>query len=821
MLYWRHIGSPCPVAGQVSFTARPSNPMSVRKRVEKPKPLQNVETYADLISVAKNRSLEPYIKSFVAAPENITQESLGELVGVFSVSDRSEASAYIVNMLASIARKEYFANPRRGAIESFESALHRMNVALAELVKNDQTDWIGSIHGAIAVLEKGNIHFSVTGEGRIFLFRNDALLDISEGLASEDAAMHPLKTFVEISSGRLSTGDCLLLVSPELFELFSESELERNARRLVPEGKFSRFLETAVVNELRIGGAVLVHTEEKEQGKEVTPKRQESRERKTLGNVFSAEAFQKAEEEKKKAVSQILEQSEPLPIPESKKDSRPFGEIYVQGETPENIEEHPIVTKLRWAGEDVIGTIRNTRARTATAVRRALSWGGDAARSMILSGFAAIRARIKASVMNRRREASSPGKRDIGSRIPEETLPTPDTTPLRSRISSLGNIRAIRFPKPKIPTPGIPQVSLPKARIVSFGESARAMAWRWLARIGRMGRISFGKACVGVTAIFRWNTGMARRLRGSFLSLPPKKQLLIAAGSAFAVTLTILGIRSQFSEEEPAPVVITEAAPSAPFPPENERDAILATIRETFPENRTLAPLYLDGKLFIATEAGVVDTESGERFDAPGKVIAASAMDDLDAIFVFTESRELYILHPVTGRFVKNDILLPGDLALRNIGSFLTYTYLLDTSNKQVLRFPRAEGGFGEGKNWLASPAPLDTVTGGAVSENVYLHSHTEVLSFLRGKTDPDFAFEKPATPFTATALCAHPDSPDTFAVLDAPGKRVIVYSREGKILKQLFEESLDTGTSCSLSNDASTVAVSSVVETLIVRIAE
>ena len=119
-----------------------------------PEPIPGVKVIATEISVARNRSVEPYIKTFAFSPENVTQEILGALVGAFSVSDRSEASAYTVNVIASVARKEYYANPRRGAIESFESTLHRINLALSELVKNGQTSWMGSLHGTIAVVDK-------------------------------------------------------------------------------------------------------------------------------------------------------------------------------------------------------------------------------------------------------------------------------------------------------------------------------------------------------------------------------------------------------------------------------------------------------------------------------------------------------------------------------------------------------------------------------------------------------------------------------------------------------------------------------------------
>lgn len=140
-------------------------------------------TVSDIL-VAENRSAEPFVKTFVLSGDNVTKMDLGTLVGVLEIEEKSEDSAYIVNFLASVAKKEYFSNPRRGPIESFEATLHKINVALTELVKHGNISWLGKLHGALGILEKNHFHFSVTGEGSILLFRGDSCMEISEGLAS-------------------------------------------------------------------------------------------------------------------------------------------------------------------------------------------------------------------------------------------------------------------------------------------------------------------------------------------------------------------------------------------------------------------------------------------------------------------------------------------------------------------------------------------------------------------------------------------------------------------------------------------------------------
>ena len=229
----------------------------------------NQETKKGFLFLKKNiadilvasHSHEPYIIAFRYSGDNVASQAHGTLIGFFEIDVHDEDSAYIVNFLASVAKKEYFANVRRGPVESFEAALHKVNVALSELVKHGNISWLGHLHGALGILVKTTLHFSVTGEGSIFLFRDKTFRSISEGLIDENAEPHPLKTFVEIASGELFPEDRALFLSPSVWRLFSPGDIERGASRFTPD-VLERFLRTALVNELDSAAAILITCEE-------------------------------------------------------------------------------------------------------------------------------------------------------------------------------------------------------------------------------------------------------------------------------------------------------------------------------------------------------------------------------------------------------------------------------------------------------------------------------------------------------------------------------------------------------------------------------
>jgi hypothetical protein len=253
------------------------------------------------LSIVNDLKLKPYIESFSHSPANIVQQPLGNLLGFLKVRDTSEDSAYIVNFLSSVIKKEYYINPKRFVENSFDSALHKANVALSELAKNGNINWLGMIDSAVCVFEKNNFHFSVTGEAKILLLRNNALTEISEGLADLEEEPHPLKTFVNVSSGSIQPGDKIIITSDDLFRVFSLTEIKKNANRFQGE-KFVQFLHTALVNELEAAETIIVDVSEAEK---ITKKREKEREpEEEVANVFSEKAFREPVYTKAEGVSE-------------------------------------------------------------------------------------------------------------------------------------------------------------------------------------------------------------------------------------------------------------------------------------------------------------------------------------------------------------------------------------------------------------------------------------------------------------------------------------------------------------------------------------
>lgn len=306
--------------------------------------IKELEKTISPILVVNNSSLKPYVELFEYAPENIYQQPLGSLVGFFEVKEFSEESAYIVNFLTSVLKKEYYINPKRPVTESLDSALHKVNMALSELAKHGNVEWLGKLNAAICVLEKNNAHFSVSGNAKMFLYRNQGLSEVSEDLASDFPEPHPLKTFINVSSGRLEKEDRLLITSADIFHILTVAEIKKNFQRFEGD-RFVQFLKTALSNQIEMIASIIVEMTETT----VAPiSKTLSRKKSSLtANAFSEQTFANTLSSNTLAQEKEIDTTTELETEPEYTDEK-TGHIYVQGETTENREAAHAQMNLYW-----------------------------------------------------------------------------------------------------------------------------------------------------------------------------------------------------------------------------------------------------------------------------------------------------------------------------------------------------------------------------------------------------------------------------------------------------------------------------------------
>ncbi len=788
------------------------------------------------IVVGSGRSQEPYIIAFHYASDNVSSSPLGTLFGFFEVEIHDQDAAYIVNFLASVAKKEYFANPRRSAIESFETTLHKINVALAEIVKHGNISWLGHLHGALGITTQDTLHFSVTGEGEIYLAREDDLHSISTGLAENEGEPHPLKTFTEVASGKLYDGDLVFTLSPSVWSLFSPDDLRRSLNRLGPAG-FEQFLRTALVNELSTAAITLITCMapvELKKSASLPPKPAAN-----LTNVWSDTPFLAARQSKTgatktKNVAETKDESND-PIRQT------AGHIYIQASPDEAFETTDNPWRERWemfshGFEEQVRSwntaLRKSSRRigkeSALAFAFLSTWTGQVGRTLNR------RIRNLKRTWNDRRQKKAQEKEQAALLKVTEKMPQvrPAAEPREETIPSVASTIAHSdpTPPPREETNTFPPSSERVRRFfqresrqeVTFGTEAKQLLAQWNERIMQL------KSSILPTLeqtrrqlkhltlwTERYPAALPSRFREFWDARSPKERWLCIGLVVALIIGTLASLNWSDKKVSPVETIVTSPVPesSAPvFPPANEPKATLLSTNRSILSladgMRAIAFASVNNLPFLVTDRGIVNLATQESIATPEPIRLATAMDDLDLLFLLGTSNRLYNYSVTTKKFSENTLPLPAGTNIDALGAYLTYLYTLDQGAGTLHRFPRAEGGFDTPTRWLKETVALTEGGNMAVFENVALTlQNKEPALYSRGIRSTG-TFAGTTTLVTTDALTFDQKTGDLL-VLDRAQKRIIRWSNTGTLLAQYYQESWGTAETFTLSPDGTELLVS------------
>lgn len=174
-----------------------------------------------LLGNNQNYVCETYI--FEPSPP---EEKLGTLLAVGETESRDGVGHELLDLVVTAIQREYYRDPKRGVITSFESALHQANLVLHEAAERGVRDWMGYFNVVMGVLSGHTLHISVAGEATLLLARQQRLTNVSYGL-SHLPITNPMRTFSQVASGTLAARDVLFFGTGHFVNLFSEADLLR------------------------------------------------------------------------------------------------------------------------------------------------------------------------------------------------------------------------------------------------------------------------------------------------------------------------------------------------------------------------------------------------------------------------------------------------------------------------------------------------------------------------------------------------------------------------------------------------------------------
>lgn len=729
------------------------------------------------VLVVNNANLKPYIEIFTYYPENIVQKTLGILAGFFEIRDYSEDSAYIVNFLNSVLKKEYYLNPKRSVQDSFDNALHKTNIALSELAKHGNINWLRKLDSAICVFEKNSFHFAVTGKAKILLWRNESLTDITDGLYDQNEEVHPLKTFTNVSSGRLEKNDRLIVASSDVFNILSLADIRKGLIRFDHE-KFTQFLKTAMGNELEVAGSLVVELAEPQIATaQENHTLEETEEERDFANAFSSKTFHKTKKKKTPALASTQNET----LEEKEYTDSKTGHIYIQDDGEEKGEESPWNDRLQIAKErfrDAAHSFLSSISSVGLAMKKKLAGTFSGAKKSF-SEKISVKKRARLEKNAKKQEESQ--KMDIGNTTNFQQNIDKDEFLETRKASSLESIYSIIF-KIKL------WVKKTKIRLKN-SESTRTTPIRKF--------LNFFPTIPSFRKIFQIFSKMKT---GQKIS------------AAIIVTLMValpLGLNYYRQQRSVRDLAVQSETPPEPSEKElyaNDKNIVFVEqVEKISAIENGIAVFVLEQGTFLVTNRNVTQAGTDAREYAPAEendeYIAASYMKDLGLILLVSKNRKAYEFSPKLKSFKNSAINIPENAQLGPVATYLTYLYVTDKGSGQIYRYPRAEGGFGGKNEWLKEKTDFSWAQSMTIDENLYLAGNGSIRKYFRGNA-ADFTMENSATPISFDMVYTEPEIPNIF-VLDRKNSRLAIFSKEGSLIKQFHHEAIASAKNFSVDTTA------------------
>lgn len=161
---------------------------------------------------------------FVYEPENVDEQKLGNLFIIGELKELPRNCSYIINLLASKIKKEFYSNTKRTTEESFEAGLVEANNVLSDIAQQGNGEYISKLSMICGTYQDNKFYLSQVGEVKSLLIRDKK---ISEIMKSDTKITSINRVFNNIASGELTNNDLIILTTTGLFNIFTTEKLNQ------------------------------------------------------------------------------------------------------------------------------------------------------------------------------------------------------------------------------------------------------------------------------------------------------------------------------------------------------------------------------------------------------------------------------------------------------------------------------------------------------------------------------------------------------------------------------------------------------------------
>ncbi len=716
------------------------------------------------VFVAKSVKNRAYIEQFTHTSVNFTQKHLGTICGFFIIRNESKYNAHIVNVLTSEIKKEFFSVSRRSISEAFESALYKCNKVLTKLAEEGNTEWLGSIDGAVCAFDTSTIYFSVTGEASVYLIRDCNIINISEGLASQEAHEFPMKTFVDTSQGPLYEFDRVIVTSKELLHLISPAELKNNSIRFSDE-EFNQLISTILKNESNLAATTIINVSKKTIKEPIINSETKLSNEEELNqqiNAFGADTFIQKEKKSHEIDTNNKEEIEKKPK-ENYTDKR-TGHIYVKANkssSEERTQFSVILNKAKDVTSDLSYEIKTQSSKISYKLAKSSKKTFEELKLFMKSE------RVKQVIPNTKKFLKEKSKQVSGI-----------TTKIKNQKKTLENKNKSQNEKKKKEKKDTEATPNPKIDTIINTENVSVKNSKNEEKTSKKKEI--GKKIISQTKKikdkskvlvnkFKENNNNNKeskedktqnlKLLKNFFATKRNKMIFVVSFVCFLILVPVVLDKIynkkqivlvkedeiDVSDEKSSPNKDEKKSKNSQQTKEDKNTKEIGTKITDVSNTKLITPLT-NGTVLITTTNSFIKIDKNNKKSIKaipkeyGNLVLATYMSDLSYVFFITDKNTMYSYSPKVDKFEKQKI--KQTLNYKNIkalNSYLTYIYTLE--GDKIKRFARIEGGFDKPVIWYEGTS-FSKTTSCSIDGDIYIANNKKINIFshknLTDKKLPD-----------------------------------------------------------------------------------
>ncbi|MFC1687424.1 hypothetical protein ACFL0L_02500 [Patescibacteria group bacterium] len=168
---------------------------------------------------------------FVSHPTPVEETTLGKLVLLAELESQEPINRDIIHAIQKELQTVYYSSEELHPEVALENALGQTNQKISDLVADYATNWHEHLNIVACVIHGEHVYFSEYGKVHVFLIQQQRIIDILASNPSARETSGALKIFSNVVSGRVQTGESMLLTTTSLMDYFSQEKL----RRLIAE----------------------------------------------------------------------------------------------------------------------------------------------------------------------------------------------------------------------------------------------------------------------------------------------------------------------------------------------------------------------------------------------------------------------------------------------------------------------------------------------------------------------------------------------------------------------------------------------------------